>query len=208
MTMHYCIKQTLPLFPDEVIKLWLEPYANIYGWPPEASTNPFKWYGILLGEGLKLWRLVTWEKELINLDNAQWGPKTLEMADGMWRAHIQSEKNFYSTITDGKNRYLRATAYFLERGTFPKPIVLLHEQDKYEIADGNHRFLAFRSTRQVHLDMQVATTDQVERFRHTLLSKWKISQIADLRDSHWVWVGQAPARGVLEYEGAARGHSS
>jgi hypothetical protein len=62
------MKRDLPLWPGEVIKLWLFYLANRgdTGWPPPDPIGNHAWAAILGFKPLPWWREVTWKREKID----------------------------------------------------------------------------------------------------------------------------------------------
>jgi hypothetical protein len=53
------IKTTLPNFPDEVIKIWLLPFAESEGWPPKIDPDGIpsgRWKYLLTKRPLEYFR--------------------------------------------------------------------------------------------------------------------------------------------------------
>jgi hypothetical protein len=135
------IKQNLPNFPDEIIIDWLLPRAEDLGWPPSGM----RWDAILLNKDLNFWRSVFWKQVDVNLTEINLEKITQKCIDGYREAYEENKKNIFSTgISDGRSRYICCLEYLLEHGKFPKPICLLQGDGEYLIADGHHRFAAWK----------------------------------------------------------------
>lgn len=60
------IKDTLPNFPDEVIKEWLLPFAESEGWPPQLGSDGValnRWRYLLGLRPFGLLQRLDWKKE-------------------------------------------------------------------------------------------------------------------------------------------------
>lgn len=182
------IKKDLNNFPDEVIKLWIEPYACDIGWPPENQ----RWLGILFAKDLNFWKKVKWEKKEIDLINVFFSFETRQCLEGMENAYIKKEKNGYSTISNGETRFLFSLKYLMEHGSFPEPLCLLFENGEYSIVDGHHRTLAWKSYGTImkvlkHFEENNQVTE-AESFKETARRKWQIKELAPFLGKQEVWV--------------------
>ncbi|MEK9157612.1 MAG: hypothetical protein AAB638_00290 [Patescibacteria group bacterium] len=135
------IAKDLPNFPHEVIRDWLLPYAKTDGWPPTSE----RWAYLLpmAINDLDDLKLLKWSLVKLDLAQTQYSRGTLSAFNGMYKAHVLRENNAYSAQNMGGRRLINPLKYILEKGDFPKPIVILVENGEHFILDGNHRFLAW-----------------------------------------------------------------
>lgn len=182
------IKIDLPNFPDEIIKDWLEPYANDedIGWPPTLCS---RWQGILSDKTLEFWKTVMWEKQSLDVTVIDMSAETNEALVGMHEAFVLEKENIYSRkIMDGKKRYMNALSYLFEYGVFPKPICLIKENASYSIVDGNHRVVAWKMHGDIMNILHKISGVEKEKFIESLKTKWGIETPAEFSSIQEVWV--------------------
>jgi hypothetical protein len=182
------IKESLPNFPDDVIKEWLLPYADEIGWPPIHD----RWNGILYGKSLSFWQSTSWSLLDIDLNQTIFSSEWIKAYEGLYGAYVRNEDNEYSRgISGGKERYLRSLKYLLASGTFPIPICLLEEHGEYSVVDGNHRFVAWHVSCRMAREILIADKkypNEAKKIRASLLEKWSIENISEPQNIHKVWV--------------------
>jgi Ribosomal protein L7/L12 dimerisation domain len=136
------IKNDLPLWPDEVIKLWLVYLANRArgdtGWPPPDPLEYHPWAFILGFRPLPWWREVTWKREKTDcsFSNLCQGTKTIV-------ARMLAEKANGTIDEETGTRFKKAADYILKNGGFKEPPIAMRLADGLSILDGNHRISAF-----------------------------------------------------------------
>lgn len=134
------IKQDLPNFPDEVIRDWIEPFAQDEGWPPTAA----RWRNLLKETDLDRWRSVSWELKDQDFSALVLSPSCTASLGALLRAYIGGEDNEYSQALGerGKERFHTQLHQLIDHGVFPSPPVLVDHGEGLEIMDGNHRIAA------------------------------------------------------------------
>jgi Ribosomal protein L7/L12 dimerisation domain len=134
------IKSDLPLWPDEVIKLWLFYLANRSdtGWPPPDPLGNHSWAAILGFRSLPWWREVTWKRERTDcsFSNLCQGTKAIV-------ARMMVEKANGTIDEETRMRFKKAADYILKNGGFKEPPIAMRLADGLSILDGNHRITAF-----------------------------------------------------------------
>lgn len=144
------IKKILPNFPDEIIKLWLLPFALKLGWPPEKHE---RWSLILAEKPIEFWRNIKWEKKEIDLSKTPFSAITRGAIKGIADAYLFGKNNNYwrELGKNGKQRFYDAYKYIAKNGILPKPLILLtNESNDYDVVDGNHRLLAFLAIKKIY----------------------------------------------------------
>jgi len=141
------IKDTLPNFPDEVIKEWLLPFAESEGWPPQLGSDgiPLKRWRYLLGlRPFGFFQRLNWKKEHKHISIHEIAEKSQPALVQIFEAAIFGRQNMMSSsISNLKERFESVVRYIESCGSMPNAPVLLSENDKYYIFDGNHRLSAY-----------------------------------------------------------------
>lgn len=134
------IKQDLPNFPDQVVRDWIEPFAEDEGWPPTAA----RWRNILKETDLDRWRSVSWELKEEDFSALVLSPSCTASMGTLLRAYIGGDENEYSQALGerGKERFQIQLHQLIDHGIFPSPPVLVDHGEGLEIMDGNHRVAA------------------------------------------------------------------
>lgn len=126
----------LPNFPNEVICHWIDKCIRKSGWPPAG----IEWDGFLLGRPLSFWQKIEWKKTEVNLSWPLLGPRSQFTTKYIIDAHVYNKPNLVSAyVQDSRTRFLYIMKYALDNGTIPGPLVLVEENNHYEVAEGNHR---------------------------------------------------------------------
>lgn len=185
------VKKDLPNFPDDVIREWLLPYAIKYGWPPERSSEPSTWRNIL-GEEIVDWKKRVWKLEEIDLTTLTLSPWATISAEEMLQAYTSNAKNAYSSLRDssGAARHISAVRYLVGNGRFPKPLMLKNTSLGLEIVDGNHRFLAWRTTRDMLAALKTLPQDQSEDFKKKVAASWGVDPMVTPSDIQLTWIAR------------------
>ncbi len=136
------IKRDLPLWPDEVIELWLFHLANRKlgdtGWPPPEPLGEHPWAAILGFRPLSWWREVIWKREKIDCSFSNLCRGTQAIVTGMLVAKANG------TIDEvSRGRFKKAADYIMSNGGFREPPIAMRLPDGLSILDGNHRISAF-----------------------------------------------------------------
>lgn len=148
------LKNELPNIPEEVIRSWLLPFAENDGLP---SSPDNEWDIRKTGETLSFWNDSKWEKITININQATYSRNHNRAIGSLIDAYVKNVNNSYYQYLgqDGKNRFLKCLHYILKNGVFPvAPIVMITHKNQYEVLDGNHRFAAYKSVNQAHLELE------------------------------------------------------
>jgi hypothetical protein len=142
------IKRDLPLWPDEVIKLWLFYLANRRrgdtGWPPPEPLGLHPWAAILGFRPISWWREVTWKREKTDCSFANLCHGTKAIVVGML-----AEKARGTLDEESAGRFKTASDYILKNGGFREPPIAVRLADGLSILDGNHRITAFCGLQEV-----------------------------------------------------------
>jgi hypothetical protein len=138
--MFNAIKKDLPNFPDQIIKDWLEPFAEDEGWPPAAE----RWRYLLKETDLDRWRSVNWKLEEHDFTRLSLSLSCMASLRALLRAYVEGEDNEYFQALGerGKERFHIQLHQLIDHGVFPSPPVLVDHGEGLEIMDGNHRIAA------------------------------------------------------------------
>ena len=141
------IKDTLPNFPDEVIKEWLLPFAESEGWPPQLGYDGIsldRWRYLLGLRPFSFFQRLDWKKEYKHISIHEIAEKSQPALVQIFEAAILGRHNIMSSsISNLKERFESVVKYIKAYGLMPKAPALLLEKDKYYILDGNHRLSAY-----------------------------------------------------------------
>lgn len=134
------IKEDLPNFPDQVIKDWLEPFAQDEGWPPTAE----RWINLLKDTNLNRWGSVRWQLKEQDFSSLALSPGCMLSLGALVRAYAAGEDNEYSRVLGekGRERFRIQLHQLIDHGVFPSPPILVDHGEGLEIMDGNHRVAA------------------------------------------------------------------
>jgi hypothetical protein len=140
------IQKDLSDWPEDVIDQWLLYFANEAdgGWPPPDPLGHHRWSRLLGGRPLSWWQEVTWEKETVVCDLADFSAKAQAGVNEVI-AEVASPKP--DAVT--KRRYDDAFHSILNNSTFPKPILVMMVEDGYSLLDGSHRMAAFSDLQRI-----------------------------------------------------------
>ncbi|MBU1181670.1 MAG: ParB N-terminal domain-containing protein [Proteobacteria bacterium] len=136
------IKDTLPNFPDEVIRDWLLQYAKAYGWPPELDVDGVPsngWKLLLDSRPLSFFQMLDWKKECKHIPINEIAIKSQEALCMIFDSVISKRQN----ILNSKRRFENIVSNIKSNGLIPKVPALLFDNNKYFILDGNHRLAAY-----------------------------------------------------------------
>ena len=138
--MFQSIKKDLPNFPDQVVRDWIQPFAEDEGWPPITE----RWKYLLKEMNLERWRKVTWDLEERDFTKLSLSSECMFSLQEMLRAYINDEDNVYKRDLGerGKERFHVQLHYLIDNGALSSPPVLVDHGDGLEIMDGNHRVAA------------------------------------------------------------------
>ena len=137
------IKMDLPNFPEEVVRLWLLPFAEDIGWPPTPLSE---WNGKLENKNLDFWKESSWEKTSVNLDEVVFSFWQIQANKGMYAAFVLNQNNAYSQTLGEKSKihFNKILREMLQTGIFKEPAIFFEaEPGKFNITDGNHKYLAY-----------------------------------------------------------------
>lgn len=179
------LQNLFPNFPEEVLTLWLLPYAEgeRMGLPP---THP-RWDAILHQHDLQFWQQKQWTREEQNFNEVTFSASTLEMTPVM-RSSYRFEQGapMYTPEAQRDRRYLDPLEYLVNHGTFPEPICLLEEEGAHTVIDGSHRFAAWE------IWHDILSAEYVNQYRELLRQNWgiEIGEPAPRTPTHEVWVAR------------------
>lgn len=139
------IKHDLPSLDEEILTMWLLPFAKNLGWPPNISSD---WMNRLYGQKINFWRGAGWKKTKIDLSNIQLTRRAKSQIRNMERVYIDNDRNsfFYAALQGDKKNFANIAAYIYQNGDFPKPPILMrsyYDENQYELVDGNRRMTAY-----------------------------------------------------------------
>jgi hypothetical protein len=179
------LKKQLPNIPEEVIKYWLLPFAEIDGLPSSPDNN---WDEKKTGELLHFWNDAKWEKVKMDLTKVKYSNAHNKTIDGLLDAYVKGANNSYFQHLgeDGEKRFSNCLRYILKNGAFPvAPILSVTHKNEYEVLDGNHRFAAYEFLSRIH--SAIKSMSPVER--ESVVKKFGVSCYFDPpRDDQDVWV--------------------
>jgi hypothetical protein len=141
-----------PHIPDEVLSMWLDPLAELYGWPFETlddSTDDTKWRYILTFMPLRELHDLTWNLESIDIATQPFRPGSLDAVQGLLQQHTMGYDTLYADLINTKERFWTCASYVRDHGTIPKPLVLHEIDGAVHLLDGNHRLAAVRFVSQI-----------------------------------------------------------
>ncbi len=124
--------------PDVVIDTWLLPIAQEYGWPPNE-----KWHYVLSRKKFDEWQQIRWSYEEIEIDFSSFYSGSISTIHGLIDTYVHNQKNDYSNLINGKDRFNNCVIYIMQNGGFPKPPLLMKGAEGFEVIDGNHRMAAY-----------------------------------------------------------------
>ncbi|MEK7516389.1 MAG: hypothetical protein AAB562_02225 [Patescibacteria group bacterium] len=182
--MYEVITKVAPNIPEEVIKLWLLPFANERGFPPPSTD---KWDIKITGETIAFWNDACWDKVNIDLSSIEYSKSYFDVMRGLNDAYNRGVKNDYweHLGEDGKKRYNSFLVYILKNRKFPQPPILtINDVGKYEVLDGNHRFFGFVSAEKIYAELKSASPEQKQSFLKTL----KVLTVEPPHITQEVWV--------------------
>jgi hypothetical protein len=134
------IKNDLPGWEDDVIEQWLHYFANESdcGWPPPEPLGDHRWSRLLGGKPLSWWKNVTWKKEKLKCDLANLSPRARTGVNEILAEMISGSAD---EIT--RQRVLNSYKHFMDKGVFPRLLVIMKRPEGLSIIDGSHRMAAF-----------------------------------------------------------------
>lgn len=177
------IKADLPGWPEEVIRLWIDPIANSYGWPP-PMPDLGAWRYALGVKGLDFWNAVRWERVDRPLTFEDFCAGSRGSIHGLLNTYVLKVKNEYSNLENGQVRFDSAFAACVQLGKFPYPVILLQSTDGLELIDGNHR---------------VAALVYYQKLRKSPVhSKMFNEKAAEISLEQPVWIGVPPEPGTYQ----------
>ena len=179
------LKKDLVNFPDDIIRDWLVPLTPFTAWPPDCSLP--KWRGILLGEQLEFWLSITWDKRRVNLSDASLVERSKDVIRQMYDAHVMGADNAFLDHPTSNNSFIFSLQHLLRHDSFKEPLILLKRDNKYELADGHHRYLSFVVANEIYQLSKSTSTDVVE-LCEKLKKKWGIDKIVPLCSFYETWV--------------------
>lgn len=117
------INEDLPNFPDDVIRDWIESFAQNEGWPPTAE----RWHYLLNKTDLDRWRSVDWKLRHQNFCELVLSPSCTTSLGAMLRAYTCREENEYSRALGerGMVRFHVQLHHLIDDGLFPPAPVLV-----------------------------------------------------------------------------------
>jgi hypothetical protein len=162
--MYDALHAAAPNIPEEVIRLWLLPFAEGGGFPVPQDNQ---WDKKKTGEEIQFWNASEWEKTTVDLSTLPYSRSYDDTMRGLRDAYHRGIQNAYwDTLgEDGKRRYENCYRYILRNRTFPQPPILsLNDVGRYDILDGNHRFFAYVSAEATGRQFEAATPQEQEAF--------------------------------------------
>jgi hypothetical protein len=138
------VSADLPNFPDDIVKQWIGYYAESEGWPPPEPLEG-RWKSLLANKNLEYLKTVEWNLEVFYPPSLELTQDCNILIQEMVGFFVHSRPCNYSDFMgdEARPKLARLLQYLREQGDLPcKPILIKHV-DKYEILDGNHRFVAY-----------------------------------------------------------------
>lgn len=189
MSLFEKIKQDLVNFPDEVIKEWILPYANMVGWPPINE----RWKGIFHGKTLEFWKNTKWEKQLLDLTAIPFSALDAHAFNQMRKAYVFRDIN--NIYNYGEPRFKKAFQYILCSGRLPGIVSLLYENNEYSVVDGANRFVAWLTSKDAITAISTAEKSDNEELKNRIIhirqnmeKNYNVSSIAPFSSIQEVWV--------------------
>lgn len=144
------IKTTVPDIPDEIVQLWLLPFAQKFGWPPIDSDD---WRDKMASESIDFWNGASWKQTEIDPIEQGYSYICEHTIEGLINACVYGQQNMEARMmgADSKERFFRALDYMLQHGVFPsRPIVYKERGGRYSILDGSHRIASLVMSKQLN----------------------------------------------------------
>lgn len=137
----------LPDLPEEVFKLWIEPLVAADGWPFHSDSfgKPWGvWSQYFVGEPVKTFNQLRWERQQIVLDFASFEPHSRNIIKWVIGAHVHGQLTPVTQIKKGRGKesFLISRKFIQRAGRVHTPVVLWKQSGGYKIMDGNHRVAA------------------------------------------------------------------
>ena len=134
------IKQDLPNIPDEVVNIWLVPFAEdpAYGWPRLNNC----WNYVLQRNSLDYWANTTWQRDELRLAEEDLTPDSQRAARAIYENNVLGLRNKFSNLMDTKRRFIHIHQHILCNGVVPRPVIMLETPKGLDTIDGHHRLSA------------------------------------------------------------------
>ena len=174
------IMATMPSVPVEVAQMWLQPIAEVNGWPPRPEKHGDRWRYILQGKPIADWNRVKWEKVVRSIEFKELAPQSQLMINGLIDVYVFKKHNDFSNLHNGQERFSRALNYVIANGTIPESLIAMPKAGKLELVDGSHRLAALFTY--ALLRANPTMSDQLS------------ADAKDIKENHAVWLLKPPER--------------
>ena len=134
------IKRDLPNIPDEVVDIWLVPFAEdpAYGWPPLND----RWKYVLQRHGLDYWVSTTWQRDELRIAEGDLTSDSRYVARAIYESNVLGLRNEFSELMDSRRRFNQIHQHILYNGVIPRPVIMLETPNGLATIDGHHRLSA------------------------------------------------------------------
>jgi hypothetical protein len=118
-------------------------------------------------------------------------PTAQSLIDQMRKAYVNKEDNFCNRFmgTGGNHSFVASLKYMMEYGNFPKSPIFMKEDNKYEILDGNHRFLAHIVWKECCETLDKIMGEEKDKHIEIIKNGGKLSKISKPNIFQEVWTG-------------------
>lgn len=139
MNIYHNARQLLPKMPEDIFRLWFDGRIDANGWPPVGDA----WQGALRNKSFEIWQKLEWEKRVIFLNVDIFTLAARGIINGLIQANFKGVPNIYNIIPNSKERLAKILQYIGMHGKLPGTLILMEDNDRYEIVDGSHRLAVF-----------------------------------------------------------------
>ncbi len=178
------IRRAFPNIPEEAVRLWILPLAQKEGWPP---TRQHQWDVRVTGRLFSFWNAAEWEKMDVNLSEIPYSRGFADSMLGLREAYLLGVENDYWRLLgeDGRRRFNECYIYILKNQHFPQPPILsLNDTGKYDVVDGNHRFLGFITAKSAYKAYEEMNVAQQQEFLDSL----NVENLSSPNSTQEVWI--------------------
>lgn len=152
-------REDLPNMPEEVFEIWFDDRIEANGWPPQG----YEWQSNLFNHGLDFLKNLSWTSMELEFP-IQICHTSQNLVTGLLQVNVDGVKNNFSDyIADTKVRFHSIMSYVKINKSLPQPLVLLKENEGFQILDGSHRLSVLVA---LHLD------DNTKHFVPKKVSSW------------------------------------
>ena len=145
MSHEFEAKQYLPLMPDELFQMWIEPEIESHGWPfhgDEITVTDPSWSKYLRDLGPQFWSQVHWKRVNAAFVEGQIEERAIKVASllaEVGRRFLETGVAEQTLVKDSPQKVAAIAAAIEANGKLPNPLVFLERSDGWWLMDGHHR---------------------------------------------------------------------